>query len=102
MPKPAEQAARLYNGLVKILSTWFVWIGWTKARETIIELIADFFVSVGLWALYKAFSLIAHHLIETPVILQLAERIHSASAIASFSLLAGFGLLRILRQFLAE
>lgn len=102
MPTPAERTDELLGRLVAVLSTWFVWLGWKKARDAIIELLADFFVSVGLWSLYTAFSAIAHRVIHTPEILQLAENIHSASAIASFSLLAGFSFLRVLRQGLSE
>ena len=81
-----------------MMSDWFVWEGWKLARSIVVELVADFFVTVSLWVFYALFPLIAHFLIEDELVKELAEAIHSCAAIISFSLLAGLGLLRIVTE----
>ncbi len=78
------------------VTNWFVWMGWTKARSTVVELVADFFVSVSIWILYAIFDLIAHRLIDDEVVHHVAHAVHACAAVATFSSLAGMGLLRVL------
>jgi hypothetical protein len=94
--------AKPLDFLLEGLKNWFVWIGWTKARDAVIELLADFFVSVSVWLLYALFERIATHLIENPEIRALADSIHTAAALATFASLAGIGLLRFIAEALDD
>jgi hypothetical protein len=83
------------SDLVIKLGDLFVWVGWKKARNSVIELVADFFAAVSLWILYALFVVIAHWLTVEEDIRVLVELIHSLAAVLSFSFLAGFGFLRL-------
>jgi hypothetical protein len=78
------------------LDDWFVWLGWRKARNAVIHLIADFFAVVSLWILYALFVAIAHWLIVDQYIVVIVETIHSLGAVLVFSLLAGLGIQQLL------
>lgn len=86
---------QVVTALRAALKEWFIWLGWTKARSTVVELVADFFVAVSLWVLYAIFDQIAIRLIDDQVVHNVAHSVHACAAIATFSSLAGLGLLRI-------
>lgn len=80
------------------LATWFVWEGWQRARGVVIELTADFIVATSLWLLYAAFAAAARLLITNKLVLEIADAIHACAAIASFSLMAGLGVLHVVTE----
>jgi hypothetical protein len=82
----------------RIAGTWFVWLGWLKARRSVIELVADFIVSTSLWLLYASLARVAHVLISDPRVLLIADAIHTCAAVMSFALVSGLGLVHLLRE----
>lgn len=85
----------LLKKLVLLWQTWFIWLGWIKARPAMIELVADSIISLSVWLAYAFIDLVLARLLKEGLVLSFAESIHVCAAILSFSLLAGAGLLHL-------